>query len=118
MKTIYDLLEVLSNRTAMYTGEHKLSNIKSFIDGYSFALKDENESEKFISNFRGFHDWVAERYGFNESTAGWQNMILAVEMGLSPQNINWLGYSENANVAHHEASIATFFELVQEYKNA
>lgn len=118
MNTIYDLLEALSHRTAMYTGEHKLSNIKSFIDGYSFALNDEDERKTFNSNFHGFHDWVAERFGFNESTAGWQNMILAIEMGLSPQTINWVGYSENASVAHHEASVTTFFVLVQEYKNA
>lgn len=117
MDNIYDLLEVLSHRTAMYTGENKLSNIKSFIDGYTFAFSAEDERKKFNSSFYGFHDWVAEKFGFNESTAGWHNMILAVEMGLSPQKINWVGYSDNASLAHHEASVITFFELVHDYKN-
>jgi hypothetical protein len=118
INTVYDLIETLSTRTAMYTGEHKLSNVSSFIDGYTFAVRSEDRYTEFLSNFPEFHNWVAKRLGFYESTAGWQNMILAIEMGYSPKSVDWLGYADRATEAQHRASVVKFFEMVQEYKNA
>ncbi|WP_143710890.1 hypothetical protein [Saccharophagus degradans] len=118
MNNIYDLIETISTRTAMYTGEHKLSNIRSFIDGYTFSIKNKAESLEFLSDFPGFHDWVAKRLGFYESTAGWQNMILAIEMEYSPKNIKWVGYADGATELQHKASVTRFFDMVNEYKNA
>jgi hypothetical protein len=61
MNNVYELIETISLRTAMYTGEHKLSNIRSFIDGYTFSIKNEKEFLGFLSDFPEFHDWVNER---------------------------------------------------------
>ena len=116
MKTVYELIETISKRTAMYTGECKLSNIRSFIDGYAFSINDEKAQIKFLSTYPNFHNWVAEKFGFYESTVGWQNMILAIEMGISPKGIKWEHYSKNATVADHESSVNKFFSLVEEYK--
>jgi hypothetical protein len=118
MNNVYELIETISLRTAMYTGEHKLSNIRSFIDGYTFSIKNEKEFLGFLSDFPEFHDWVARKYGFNESTVGWQNMILAVEMDLLPTNIKWNEYSFSATEKQHRSSVSKFFELIEEYKNA
>jgi len=118
MNNIYELIEALSMRTAMYTGEHKLSNIRSFIDGYTFGIQNEEKLTKFLSNFPEFHDWVAKKLGFYESTAGWQNMILAIEMGFSPKGMKWVGFSEGATEEQHKASVNRFFEMVREYQNA
>lgn len=119
MKNIYELIETLSVRTAMYTGEHKLSNIRSFIDGYTFAVEDDELRSKFLSDFGGFHDWVAEKLGFRESTAGWQNMILAIEMGISPKEVKWANFfAANPSEEQHNSSVARFFRLVSEYKCA
>lgn len=118
MNNVYDLIETLSSRTAMYTGEHKLSNLRSFIDGYTFGIKGKKELEEFLSDFPGFHNWVAKKFGFKESTAGWQNMILAIEMGFSPESMEWVGYSNGATEKHQKAAVAKFYELVSEYKNA
>ena len=102
----------------MYTGEYKLSNIRSFIDGYTFSIIEEKRRDEFFSDFSGFHDWIATKYGFYESTAGWQNMILAIEMGLTPKKVQWESISYVATEKDHIASVAKFFELVEEYKNA
>lgn len=119
MKNIYELIETLSVRTAMYTGEHKLSNIRSFIDGYTFAIEDEELCREFLSDFGGFHDWVAEKLGFHESTAGWQNMILAIEMGIRPNEVEWaVFFVANPTEEQHKSSVTRFFELVNEYKDA
>ena len=118
MNTIYELIERISVRTAMYTGECKLSNVRSFLDGYTFSIQGQADNVGFLSDFPGFHDWVAKKYGFYESTAGWQNMILAIELGLTPRNICWEGYSSDATEEQHRSSVATFFNLVAEYSHA
>ena len=66
--------ESFRSRTAMYIGEKKLSTLKGFLDGayYAFDAYDVKE----INLFEGFHDWVVDYYGWNESTAGWKNIIL------------------------------------------
>jgi hypothetical protein len=110
--TLYDLLNKISVRTGMYIGEQKLSNLRSYINGFEAAMYTANIKNNTIPAFSGFHNWVAEKYGFYESTAGWQNMILAVEMGLSPQDINWDTYSKNADRNQHEKSLERFFCLV------
>lgn len=102
MIDVYELIETISQRTAMYTGECKLSNVRSFIDGYTFALSNA-EQERFLGDFAGFHDWVAAKFGFYESTAGWQNMILAVEMGLPPRGISWRDFALATSEAQHES---------------
>jgi hypothetical protein len=118
VENIYELIEIISKRTAMYTGECKLSNVRSFLDGYAFAVRSETTRIDFLGNFPGFHDWVAKKFGFYESTAGWENMILAIEIGLSPKNIKWERYSYNVTEEQHELSVKKFFELVSEYQNA
>jgi len=98
----------------MYTGECKLTNVSAYLDGYSSAV----DTEDFLSDFPGFHDWVAKKYGFKESTSGWQNMILAMELGLVANEFSWPGYSDKATDTNHRKSVSIFFELVAEYRSA
>jgi len=104
----------------MYVGEWNLSNVSSFLDGFTYSLYSEGEDRvnAFLSNFPGFYDWVASKYGFRSSTSGWRNMILAVEMGVSPEEYNWKSFSVSATEDQHKASVLKFFELVKEYKSS
>lgn len=114
---LYDLFNKISVRTGMYIGDQKLSNLRSYIDGFEAAMYTAKVKNSSIPEFSGFHQWVAEKYGFYESSAGWQNMILVVEMGLSPKDINWDTYSEKASQHQHKKSLERFFRLVLEFKN-
>lgn len=114
MNSIYDLIELISDRTAMYTGECKLSNVRAYLDGYSAAV----DTADFLGDFPGFHDWVAKKYGFKESTTGWQSMILAIELGLIPNEFSWQGYSDKATDKNHQKSVSHFFQLTVEYRMA
>lgn len=118
MNTVYELIDQISLRTSMYVGEHKLSNIRSFIDGYTFSIESQIDKELFLSDFPGFHNWVAVQLGFKESTAGWQNMILAIEMGYNPKEVSWDGYADGATEEQHRASVSKFFKLVWQYQRA
>lgn len=99
----------------MWTGELSLKSIRTFIDGYSFALYEHNLIESDEDNGANFHDWVANKLGFYESTAGWQNMILAVTIGLNPKSIKWENYDSSVTKKQHENSIRKFYELLEEF---
>ena len=70
------LLDVIRVRTVMYTGERTLSSVYHFLRGYQFALN------VYVYETPGsllppdFHDWVAYRLRFHETTLGYRGMIL------------------------------------------
>jgi len=118
--SIYELLEKISVRTGMYIGEQKLENLMSFLAGYHFAMDFVGAIDISQPAFSGFHNWIAAKYGFYESTSGWANMILGVELGLSPQDRGgtWSDFKGRATETQHQNSVKTFFKLVGEFKNA
>ncbi len=66
--------ESFRSRTAMYIGEKNLSVLKGFLDGIYYSFDAYGVSEENL--FEGLHDWVAEYYGWPETSAGWKNIIL------------------------------------------
>ena len=70
-------LQQLQQRTAMYS-EKTLKSIYHFLHGYAFAFTINNlveEPNNLLLIPRKFHDWVACRLYFFESTAKWCRMI-------------------------------------------
>ena len=70
----YELIDLVRMRTEMYTGYSSPTHLNSFLSGYFFAKRDETIIEEKPS-FGGFHDWVANKFDYNESTSGWAHMI-------------------------------------------
>jgi hypothetical protein len=68
------LLGVIRKRTAMYTGERSLSAVSHFLSGYRFA-QGAGQALQFDLP-PDFHEWVAYRLHFQESTTGYRRMIL------------------------------------------
>ncbi|WP_367388438.1 hypothetical protein [Lewinella sp. LCG006] len=115
MKEYYKLLKKMEARPAMWTGELTLKSIKTFLDGYSFALYEHKLTDLKKQSEPNFHDWTAKKLGFYESTAGWQNMILAVAIGLNPKTIKWENYDPQVTKEQHEMSIRKFYELLEDF---
>jgi hypothetical protein len=70
-----NILERIRLRPPMFLGKHSLSALRSFLDGYFLALHESGvEPKPPLPN--DFHDWVAYRLHFRESTSGYTNMIL------------------------------------------
>ncbi|MFN7117094.1 MAG: hypothetical protein ACK4TA_09875 [Saprospiraceae bacterium] len=72
-----NLLDFINNslfreKTAMYLGEKRLSTLQALIHGYYLAY-GANPNNNI---FKGFDDWIAKYYGWQESTAGWKNIIV------------------------------------------
>ena len=72
--TEYELIDMIRMRTGMYIGHASPTHLRSFLSGYFFAKKDE-DLKGDIPNFHGFHDWIANKFEYYESTSGWAYMI-------------------------------------------
>ena len=112
----YPLLKLFERRTALYTGQLSLYSIDAYLAGYSHALRDNEIKEKNLSNI-SFHDYVANKLGYYESTAGWANMILAYSIGLIPRNIKWEPFlAMHITKEQHAKSVELFYKLIEEFK--
>ena len=77
-KSIFDLLDTddFRTKTVMYIGDKSIMALKSFIDGYFYAIRANNIDADDNIKFDDFHDWVAGQFNWKESTAGWSRIIL------------------------------------------
>ncbi len=110
----YPVLKQIEGRPAMFTGELTLKSIHIYISGYHHALVE----DKFELQSDPFHDWVASKLDYYESTAGWANMILAKCMGFEPREIDWNVMLETIpSKQQHLESIDMFYRMLEEFKN-
>ena len=100
---IYKLIDSIRTRLGLYIGHESPTHLQSFLSGYIHEkLMEEVLSGKKNGldedNFYGFHDWVAQKLSYKESTSGWAYMI-ADQRSDDMEGI-WL-----------------FFELLDEYRS-
>jgi hypothetical protein len=72
-----DRFETFRRRPIMFTGKYSIGAVRSFLEGYACAMANHGllqEEDPFLVPHE-FHDWVAYRLHFYESTSGWNNMI-------------------------------------------
>lgn len=91
-------IDAIRQRPGMYLGSKSLTALYHFLGGYELAcslhrIKDERLGLEIPCDF---HDWVAYRTHFRESTLGWCRMIVAT----SPSE---------------EEAFDRFFELLKEH---
>ncbi len=98
-KDVYDFFEKIKERPAMYVGAKSLTRIQMFFYGYLYALdlQDIDFDHKKFGPYN-FHDWIANKLGWAESTSGWLNMIL-----------------DKAN-GDDEKAVDLFYDLLEEFK--
>jgi phosphoribosylanthranilate isomerase len=100
ISNIYDLLNYIHPRPALYLGSKSILRLRSFLDGFGHAFDVQGTKfdwKKFYSE-DNFHDYVAKYFGWYESTAGWENIILK--------------QCENVE----ERAVDVFFALLEEFK--
>jgi len=98
-KDVYDFFEKIKERPAMYVGAKSLTRIQMFFYGYCYALdlQDIEFNQKQFKSY-SFHNWIAEKLGWSESTSGWLNMIL------------------NKVNGDEEKAVDLFYEFLEEFK--
>jgi hypothetical protein len=82
--TLYDHIDRMRIRPAMWLGEATLTALWRFTDAYQFALTQHGIDEHLNPPFSEFHDFCA-RYFQMASEAGWCRIILADNYGQEEQ---------------------------------
>jgi len=96
MSNLYDILQKIKQRPALYLGKRSLSHLQVFLDAYTFARRElgikvtEQERE-----FEDFQEWIERRFN-QPDTQSWSRIILF--------------YSEDESEA-----LDRFFELFQDF---
>jgi hypothetical protein len=71
-----NILERIRQRPPLFLGDRTLTGLWHFLHGYSLAWGELRAGPLNLLP-KDFHDWVAYRLHFLESTSGWRNMILS-----------------------------------------
>jgi hypothetical protein len=82
--TLYDQIDRMRQRPAMWLGEATLTALWRFTDAYQFALTQHGIDEHLDPPLHEFHDFCA-RYFQSASEAGWCRIILADNYGQEEQ---------------------------------
>jgi hypothetical protein len=105
-KNLYDFLDKMRERPAMYLGSHSITRMESFICGFY-----EGSNHEITENppFDGFNDFVGKFYG-KYTTAGWKNLILSDHYGNEQEALDRFfvlldEYRENPNKPNSRAII-------------
>jgi hypothetical protein len=85
---VYDTIALIRPRPAKYIGACSLFRLYMFLEGcfHTARLYGIERSEQ--PDFSRFHDWVARRFGWQESTAGWYTIILKESGGDEDKALN------------------------------
>ncbi|MEG3439172.1 hypothetical protein V0288_18745 [Pannus brasiliensis CCIBt3594] len=76
MIDFFTLIDKIKKRPALYLGRRSLSHLCTFLDGYTFALRQQDipvSTEERI--FEGFQEWIEEKFD-RASTQHWSRIIL------------------------------------------
>ena len=75
-ESIFDVLEMVRRKPGLYLGGKSIIRLQAFLSGYDSGLGRFHAVLSRYEEFHPFHDWVANRLGFNNSVPGWCNLIL------------------------------------------
>jgi hypothetical protein len=92
------MIESIRHRPGLYLGSKSLTAFYHFLNGYKIACSAHRIEEDLLGLEipHDFHEWVAYRTRFRESTSGWCNMIVATSRS-------------------EEEAFDRFFELLKEH---
>ncbi len=91
---LYDILDKMRERPAMYLGNVSITRLEAFINGFLFAQNGETQEKP---SFDEFNDFVDAYYN-NFNVAGWRNKILADHYG------------------NEDEAITQFYKLLDEFR--
>ena len=74
-ESVYDILALIRKKPGLFIAVPSINRLHAFFVGYTAGLGRLRHVLKDGDEFHKFHDWVARRLGFGESTSGWCNMI-------------------------------------------
>ncbi len=74
-KNLYGFLDFIRDKPYLYIGGTKITTLRDNINGYELSCMVHGINEVLVPDWNSFHDFVAEKLNYSESTSGWKNMI-------------------------------------------
>ena len=71
---IYRLLDTIRRRPGLYIGHHSPTHLNAFLAGYQLGVGLDKEFKE-DPDFGGFPSYVAEKFGYTDTSSGWAYMI-------------------------------------------
>lgn len=104
VNNLYDLLELIRERPALYIGEKSITALSQFISAFQFGLTfgGGKFKEEERPPFRHFNLWLANGFGRSGGAASFKRILLAEALF-----VDW-----NAE----EAALDLFFEFLDEFR--
>lgn len=100
----------------MYVGSFELERIILYLAGYQHAMYELGVKDESKPEFSGFVEFVRNKFQFPGSSMGWPNLILAITIGLNPQEVTWENYNQGVTQELHKEAVLEFFRLIDEYR--
>jgi Trp operon repressor len=98
MDNLYDLLQKIKKRPAMYLGRHSIFSLQAYLDGYYYARRELGVPlTKQESEFQEFLKWIRERFKV-ETGQLWASILLF-------------------HSADERSAVDRFFNLFEEFLN-
>jgi len=92
---LFQLLEKIKERPGLYLGKKSIVNLRSFLDGYYFALMENGLcKEDEISLWKDFQNYIQSRYKI-KSSQDWSSIILFFSTDESEGLDNFFNLFEN-----------------------
>ena len=76
-RNLYQHLDQIKPRPALYLGRLSISKLDSYINGYQAACSFKGIEEQLTPRWALFHEFAKRKTNFYESTGGWCYMILS-----------------------------------------
>ena len=95
-RNIFDLIDLIQQRTAMFIPDKSINSLQTFLRGYETCMSVHAILEHDVPVFKHFHEWLVRYYNFEFTASGW-------------------AYAIQYNVTDQEP-LQKFFELVQEFQ--
>lgn len=116
---IYDLLNAMRERPALYIGRNSIALLDIYLSGYSEAMHERGVKDISQPPFTGFTAWNEKRLGRGNGPMGWSWLIARETLGKSPtkrrRSKGWP--SESLKTANDAAALARFYELLDKYRS-
>ena len=124
MKITFSTKDIINQsfrkRVGMFTGELTLKSVFLYLNTYRWALLNHGIKDIDEPDFHKFHEFIKDKFGFFESTAGWKNMIVAISLGFNGNMLTWswemlLKRELEMTQEEHQSSLILFFTLFDEF---
>ncbi len=70
-KNIFDLIDLIQQRTAMFIPDKSINSLKTYLDGYDSCMWVHGLIELDVPMFKHFGEWLARMFNYQFTSLGW-----------------------------------------------